>query len=275
MPMKQPLSNFLQRTITGALFVGLILGYLLWDFYAFASVMLLFMILGVREFQALVKEKANISKTLAMLLSVCVFFIALLLPADVPVCCPVFVVLTFALSMAMVFIAELYRKQKNPLANIAYTILNVIYAGCPFAVLLLLYLINYRLVLALFLMIWTNDTFAYLSGIMFGKHRLFERISPKKSWEGSIGGAIFTMFVAYLFFYYTTDILTLPQWLGFAVIVVVFGTFGDLVESMFKRSLGVKDSGQILPGHGGILDRFDSLLFVAPVTLIYLLVIML
>jgi phosphatidate cytidylyltransferase len=125
------------------------------------------------------------------------------------------------------------------------------------------------ILLALFITIWVNDTGAYLVGITLGKHRLFERISPKKSWEGFFGGAIFALISGYVFSLLITEI-NLIEWLIFSEIVVVFGTFGDLIESLIKRTVHVKDSGNLIPGHGGLLDRFDSLLLAAPAIFIYL-----
>lgn len=129
--------------------------------------------------------------------------------------------------------------------------------------------------LCVFIFLWANDTGAYCSGSLFGKHKLFPRVSPGKSWEGSIGGAIIVLLVAWLIGYLDTQNgntsgLTIPQWMGLGLVVVVFGTWGDLVESLFKRTLGVKDSGNILPGHGGMLDRFDSSLMAMPAAVIYL-----
>jgi len=173
------------------------------------------------------------------------------------------------------FIIELYRKKENPFANIAYTLLGLVYVAIPFA--LLLYLVfqhgpeQFRpdIVMGVFVMIWANDTGAYLVGVNFGKHRLFERISPKKSWEGSIGGGIVTLLAAWLCSYFSQD-LSLILWLSVGLIVAVVGGLGDLVESLFKRSIQVKDSGKMLPGHGGILDRFDAILIVAPVVFVFL-----
>lgn len=125
------------------------------------------------------------------------------------------------------------------------------------------------MLIALFATIWINDTGAYIIGVSFGKHRLFERVSPKKSWEGFFGGALAALAAGYVFSVFIPD-LTLVQWLLFSQIVVVFGTFGDLIESLLKRTIGTKDSGNILPGHGGFLDRFDSMLLAAPVIFIYL-----
>ena len=134
--------------------------------------------------------------------------------------------------------------------------------------------INRMLPLSIFIFLWTNDTGAYCSGSLFGKHKLFPRISPAKSWEGSIGGGIFVLIAAGIIGYIANDgeahRLSILGWEGLGLVVVFFGTWGDLVESLFKRTLGVKDSGNILPGHGGMLDRFDSSLMAIPAAVIYL-----
>jgi len=137
------------------------------------------------------------------------------------------------------------------------------------------HVINPLYALALFAFVWVNDTFAYLVGSAIGKRKLFERISPKKTWEGFFGGLIFAVFAGFLFCHFLTDYCStsnLIKWLGLAVVVVIFGTMGDLFESYIKRNLNVKDSGTILPGHGGLLDRLDSILFAAPAALLYLLI---
>ncbi|WP_372642334.1 phosphatidate cytidylyltransferase, partial [Ancylomarina sp.] len=125
------------------------------------------------------------------------------------------------------------------------------------------------IVMGIFIMIWVNDTVAYLVGVNFGKHRLFERISPKKSWEGSIGGGIATLLAAWACSCFSQE-LSLVLWLSVGLIVAVTGGLGDLVESLFKRSIQVKDSGSMLPGHGGILDRFDAILIVSPIAFVFL-----
>ena len=129
--------------------------------------------------------------------------------------------------------------------------------------------------LSVFIFLWTNDTGAYCSGSLFGKHKLFPRISPAKSWEGSIGGGVFVLIAAAIVGYFANSgeslhTLNIPEWMGLGLVVAVFGTWGDLVESLFKRTIGVKDSGNILPGHGGMLDRFDSSLMAIPAAVIYL-----
>lgn len=113
-------------------------------------------------------------------------------------------------------------------------------------------------------MIWCNDTFAYICGKLLGKHKLYEKISPKKTIEGFVGGLIFTQIAAVIIFKYTDIQASLPFWLLIGLGISVIGTIGDLVESKYKRQAGIKDSGSIMPGHGGILDRLDSILFAAP-----------
>lgn len=125
------------------------------------------------------------------------------------------------------------------------------------------------LLLGFFIVIWTNDTFAYLSGMFIGRHKFFERISPKKTWEGTAGGLVFGLAAGYILSLFFDD-FSLSEWLGYALTIIIFGTFGDLFESLIKRTLGLKDSGNIMPGHGGILDRFDSILLAAPFAFIYI-----
>jgi phosphatidate cytidylyltransferase len=161
------------------------------------------------------------------------------------------------------------------MSNIATTILGIVYVTLPLSLMMYIPLFlggntwqPWYFLFYLFI-VWANDVFAYLVGITMGKHRLCERISPKKSWEGSVGGALVSIGAACIVAYFDHS-LTLPQWLGFALVVVVFGTWGDLVESLLKRQLGIKDSGNILPGHGGMLDRFDSSLLAIPAAVVYL-----
>ncbi len=174
-----------------------------------------------------------------------------------------------------IFIIELYKKEKIPFANIAYTFTGFIYITTPFCFFYSLgFLQNlttyqFQFPLAFLLLLWANDTGAYLFGVKFGKTRLFERHSPKKSWEGFFGGLLMACVVAAVIANYFTAVQT-PVWIGMAILVASFGTLGDLVESMLKRSLNAKDSGSFLPGHGGFLDRFDGLFIAAPVVYVYL-----
>ncbi|TKC12661.1 phosphatidate cytidylyltransferase [Pedobacter polaris] len=174
-----------------------------------------------------------------------------------------------------VFIFELYKKNKIPFANISYTFVGFIYVTIPFCFFFSLgflvdfHVYNFHLPLAFLLLLWASDTGAYLFGVRFGKNRLFERHSPKKSWEGFFGGMLTSLVVSYLISLQFTE-MSAAVWGGMSVLIVCFGTLGDLVESMLKRSLDTKDSGSFLPGHGGFLDRFDGLLIAAPVVYVYL-----
>jgi phosphatidate cytidylyltransferase len=172
-----------------------------------------------------------------------------------------------------VFFVELYRSNKNPFQNISYTFLGIIFAVLPFSFFHAIAFIdgtyNFHYPLGFFLMLWANDTGAYLVGIKFGKIRLFERHSPKKSWEGFAGGVVTSLLVGLILANYFTE-LALVHWAVISLIISVVGTYGDLTESMLKRSLDKKDSGSLLPGHGGLLDRFDGLLLSAPLVLVYL-----
>ena len=181
----------------------------------------------------------------------------------------------FIVFLVLTIIRELYQLNRHHILNLSITIFPVIYIAMPFGLLNGMGYIMpsdvsvWLLPLSFFIFIWTNDVGAYCVGCTIGKHRLFERISPKKSWEGSIGGAIFTIIaaVAVWHFYPIFDVWI---WIGMAITIVIFGTYGDLAESLLKRELGVKDSGNILPGHGGFLGRFDSTLLAAPMAFAYI-----
>jgi phosphatidate cytidylyltransferase len=180
-----------------------------------------------------------------------------------------------------IFILELYRNHRRPFHNIAYTYLGIFYIAIPISLFnffvfdstTIPFNYTYEILLSYFILIWANDTGAYLFGVSIGKHRIFPRISPKKSWEGFIGGLIFTAIVAWGISLYFHNII-FAHWLVIGSISAIIGVFGDLVESMFKRSLDVKDSGKFLPGHGGVLDRFDSVFLSAPIVFVYLKIMM-
>ena len=203
------------------------------------------------------------------------------------------VFIPYLVTIVYLFVAELYLKHEDPIQNWAYTMLSQMYIALPFSLLNVLAFnatsqgfvaFNTLLPLSVFIFLWMNDTGAYCIGSLIGRHKLFPRISPAKSWEGSIGGAIVVLAVAYgigwLDSIQVSDLdsptvlfrgmLSIPEWLGLGLVVAIFGTWGDLVESLFKRTLGIKDSGNILPGHGGMLDRFDSALMAIPAAVIYL-----
>ncbi len=195
----------------------------------------------------------------------------------------------YLLTIIYLFISELYLQQRNPIHDWAYTMLSQLYIALPFSMINVLSFqidpasgeVAYQWILpmSVFIFLWTNDTGAYCAGSLFGKHKLFPRVSPGKTWEGSIGGGILVLIVAAIIWYFTTSDSQLPnsaatfsiwKWFGLGLVVVFFGTWGDLVESLFKRTIGIKDSGNILPGHGGMLDRFDSSLMAIPAAVVYL-----
>ena len=190
----------------------------------------------------------------------------------------------YRLTIVYLFVSELYTRNENAIHDWAYTMLSQMYIALPFSMINVLAFRQapdgdihyyYLLPLSVFIFLWTNDTGAYCCGSLLGKHKLFPRISPAKSWEGSIGGALFVLIAAAVVGYLESQSnalsgLTIVQWLGLGLVVTVFGTWGDLVESLFKRTLGIKDSGNILPGHGGMLDRFDSSLMAIPASVVYL-----
>ena len=174
-------------------------------------------------------------------------------------------------------IVQLYRPRQNAVYSLERSFMSLGYVALPVAMLNSIMSITApRLLLGVFIFIWLYDTGAYCVGTLLGRHCLFERISPKKSWEGVIGGILLCVTGAYVTHHWFDEFFQVPNftiWMGLSVVVAVFATFGDLVESLIKRTVGVKDSGHILPGHGGILDRIDSLLLVAPAVLIYLMLI--
>ena len=261
------MKNLLLRTLTGTVYVSLVTAGILINSYTFLALFSLVIILCLQEFYGLINTTRKVSvnpyfNSVAGLL----LFIPAYLYASGITNSNIFIL--YPMYLVSVLVLELYRKKEDPLQNLAYTFLGQLYIALPLTLLVLLACQPHgfeasqyypTLVLALFVFIWINDTGAYLVGVTIGKHRLFERISPKKSWEGFFGGLIFTALSSLLFYHFEPGI-PYYHWIGIAIMVVIFGTWGDLVESLMKRTLNVKDSGNALPGHGGFLDRFDSLL---------------
>lgn len=270
------MKNFFLRLLTAIVYVGVIIASVYTTQAVFFFVYVGIMLFCLYEFYTLQSNDKNIKPQmiLGMTASVLLFFFSFAVPYDL---LKVNFIPLLVLVPLFLMTIELYRKLKKPFHNIAYTILGVAYIAVPFSLLpFVAYThqapnhINSELVLSLFIFIWTNDTFAYLWGITLGKHKLFPRISPKKSVEGFIGGLVFTVGIAIIIAKYFCFTLSMVEWIGAAIVIVVFATFGDLSESMLKRSLGVKDSSNMLPGHGGFLDRFDSLIFCIPAFFAYL-----
>ena len=279
-------NNFIQRAITGIIFVGVLIGCILGGPISFSLLFALITALTIHEFGVIISKQPDveINKPICMLAGVFLFFgFAYLgvMPGQTEILIPYLFLIIYLL------VSELYLKKKNPLNNWAYAMMSQIYIALSFAMLNVLayhsigsegdlsnYKVQYNpiLPLSIFIFTWINDTGAYCTGMLFGKHRLFERISPKKSWEGSIGGGVFSIIAAIVMAHYF-PFMSISIWIGLALTVVIFGTLGDLTESLLKRTIGIKDSGNILPGHGGMLDRFDSTLMAVPAAVVYLYII--
>ena len=270
--MKLP--NIVVRILAGAVFVSLLLGGILINQYTFVIIFSVLTALSLSEFYGLVEKDAKVPviRTWNVLGGFFLFLGGFYYCAHEA---SVIAFVPYMIYLLALFVSELYMKRQNPIQSLAYSLLGQVYIAAPFA--LTNYLVfayepgsyHYVYILALLVFIWVNDSFAYLTGIAFGKHRLFERISPKKSWEGFIGGAAVAVASALIFAHFFAN-LSVFAWLGFAAVTVAFGTWGDLFESLIKRTLGVKDSGNMIPGHGGILDRFDSTILAIPAIFIYL-----
>jgi len=265
------MNNFVKRTLSGFLFVTLIVGSILLSKFSFAVFFSLICGWSVREFHKLSNRQKDVDVDLwVALLGGVLLFVSSFIYASGIWRYPVFSIYGFY--VVFVLISELYKKKSNPLHNWAYFIFGQIFIALPFSLLnFILFISDWQpiILLSVFVTIWVNDTGAYLTGVTIGKHRLFERISPKKSWEGFFGGAVFALFSGFVFSLLIPEI-KLINWLIFSEIIVIFGTFGDLIESLMKRTVNIKDSGDLIPGHGGLLDRFDSMLLAAPVVFIYL-----
>jgi phosphatidate cytidylyltransferase len=265
------MNNFVKRTLSGFIYVALIIGSILLSQYTFAAFFALICGLAVHEFHKLtnLQSAVDVNSEIAFVGGILLFFCAFVYKSGV---LPYTVFSVYGFYVILILVLELYRKKSNPLNNWAYFIMGQFFVALPFTLLnYIIFIEDYQpiILLAVFITIWINDTGAYLVGVTLGKHRLFERISPKKSWEGFVGGAIAAILSGYVFSLLIPRI-SLFNWLIFSEIIVVFGTFGDLIESLMKRTVNVKDSGKIIPGHGGLLDRFDSMLLAAPVIYVYL-----
>ncbi len=243
------------RTLTGALFVACVVGSILWCWEAFAAFIAVVAIVAMWEFCRLTKTNFWLSAVGLILLAISFkwFHLGIVL---------------YLLWAIVLFMRELFVAPEN-VGQVRNVLFGQVAVALPLGLLVLIYTeFSYEYVLWLFGVIWVNDTFAYLTGMLFGRHKMLERVSPKKTWEGFVGGLTFAMAasVAAVLLLPEDSFLAKSEWLicALTVVVVVAGTAGDFLESLLKRRAGVKDSGNILPGHGGVLDRFDSLLMAAP-----------
>ncbi len=277
-PSPRKSSNLTQRLITGILGAAAIIAGVAVSEWTYLLVFFIICLLTLLEFynvvglDGLAPQKAY-GTVCGMLIYLLSFFIEGRFPLWGKPLPTEMYLLIFPL-VFFIFMIKLYKKfERKPFTNIAFTFLGIIYIAIPFALLNVIAFrdgqYNYQTVLGFLLILWASDTGAYFAGTLFGKRKLFERISPKKSWEGFIGGALLAMTFAYLSSRFMVS-LAFHQWMIVGVIVIVGGTFGDLIESLLKRSIEIKDSGHALPGHGGFLDRFDGLLISAPFVAAYL-----
>ena len=272
------MKNFIQRAITGLIFVAVLIGCIIGGPLSFGVLFCIISAMATAEFCNLMNRQENVkvNRSICVLGSISLFlcfFYYGMNPAQTGIFIPYLIIIIYLM------ISEVYLKKKHPLNSWAYAMLSQLYVGLPFALLNVLAFqtdgwesastYQFILPLSIFAFNWVNDTGAYCTGMLLGKHPLFKRISPKKSWEGSIGGATLCIAASFALAHFF-PIMSTAEWVGMGLTVVVFGTWGDLTESLMKRHLGIKDSGNILPGHGGMLDRFDSAIMAIPAAVVYL-----
>ena len=278
--MTDKMKNLAVRTLSGIVLAAVVLGAVAWSPWSFGALLLLLLVGGVHEFYALAEARGDRPQHLIGVVTGAVLFavnfaflsgsagaaggLRPLLAAGMAF---------LLLSLPLMLGCERYRRGENPAANVGVTLLGICYVALPLTLMAYIpfvgrYAWNPWTMLFFVFFIWAIDVFAYLVGMAFGRHRLFERLSPKKSWEGFFGGVAGALGMGYVASRCMAEAWGL--WIGLALVAAVTGVLGDLVESMFKRAAGVKDSGTIIPGHGGILDRFDAMLLAAPFVVVYL-----
>ena len=277
---KVKVKNLLLRSVSGILFVAVIVGSLLYSPLSFAVLFCLFSAYGVWEFCTIINDSgvASLNRFICSVSAAYLFFAFFAFCSEMT---GTVVFIPYLLTVVYLLISELYLNRSNPFGNWSGAFASQLYVALPFALLNVLTfhteptgVVYYAPIfpLSVFIFLWLSDSGAYLFGSTLSRfvpYKLFPRISPNKSWVGSVGGCIVVLAAALVISQYE-PMLTLLQWLGLGLVVCAFGTWGDLVESMLKRQFGLKDSGEFLPGHGGLLDRFDSSLLAVPASVIYL-----
>ena len=275
--MSDKLKNFIIRTLSGIVMVATLIGATLFSKLTFVLLLLAITLGGEWEFYRLAKKAGTSPQRFVGMLAGTMMIVAAAAALHEILAITAVLMVAFMILIPMPLIFELYRKSATPMANVGITYAGVIYVALPMALLTFFPMMlgngewkPWSVILYIFI-IWANDVFAYLFGITLGRHRLFERISPKKSWEGFFGGLLGAMAMGFV----AAKVLdaNVALWIGLALIAAITGVFGDLVESLLKRSVDVKDSGSFIPGHGGWLDRFDALIFSVPFAFIYLVIV--
>lgn len=273
--MSGKMKNLLIRALTGIVFLAVVIGGIIYGAESFIVVFAIITGLMIWEFCSNINacQDAGVNRLISTVAGVYLFFAFFGFCSNLT---PSAVFIPYILSLIYLLISELYLHQDDPVKNWAYAFAAQVYIALPMALLnVLAFRPQYEWVfpLSVFIFLWANDTGAYLFGSMLGRKlpaKLFPRISPKKTWVGSIGGGLVCLGAGAVLWYFFPNVFPIWHWLGIAATVCVFGTWGDLVESQYKRTLGIKDSGDLLPGHGGVLDRFDSSLIAIPAVVLYL-----
>ena len=260
------MSELAKRTVFGSLFVIVVIGSILLNYWAFFAVMFVTVVIGSQEVSKLVAKSENRNLTIITMVMGALCFVA-------GMCFCQIILILIPLLIALF-------SKRNTFEKVAVSCWTAMFfVALPCVLMMDMYLNSPMdiegkyLIIMLFCMIWINDIFAYLTGMAIGKHKLFERISPKKTIEGSMGGLVMTCVVAFLVNHYWLHIWDKWELIGLVAVVVVFGSLGDLCESMMKRQAGVKDSGNVIPGHGGVLDRFDATFLAVPAVWCYLMMV--
>lgn len=280
------MNEFFKRTLSGAVYVGVVVGSILYGSYIFLGIIALLAAFAIKEYNNLHHKYSSLSDRISEASAVLPCFACyFMLQGESGRYIALISGICYALVIITLLIVELWDTKNNPFTIWGHILISHIMIALPFATMCMLFAIDKWLLLAIFVLIWINDSGAYLVGSMTaklpnGNHKMFPRVSPKKSWEGLIGGIALSIGVGILLAHLgwfdllaeNTNIYAIGT--VFALTVSVFGTIGDLVESLMKRTIGVKDSGRFLPGHGGILDRFDSILLAAPMVLIIITIIL-
>lgn len=262
------MKEIITRTLTGIVFIVTVIGSMILHPLAFLIVMGIYAVVGLYEFYKLtIPAKIHPVGFIIGVLSYTTIGLSGLQYID-----PAFLMLLAPFTFALIA-AELFNN-KGSWQNVSYYLASYLYIILPFGLMNYFFFLasdssNMLLLLSMFVLVWTGDIFAYLTGSFFGKHKLFPRISPKKTWEGSLGGLFFAILASLIIFYFFGN-YSIAIWVGYAIILVITSTIGDLAESMLKRNKGVKDSGTLFPGHGGVLDRFDAVIFATPFAYIFL-----